>query len=345
MKSILTNLLIVAGLFTLVTQAQMKKTEVLILGTQHLHHIKGFEKPMLKNVISKLESYNFDVVCIEKMSGELLNDIVFREDRSFDGITKGSFGHKYLAVADTVQKVKKVTFLEAKRNIEVLKSGKKLSPQERKKLLFNYLAVTDVPSAALQYEYINSDKIFKTNFEKYIAGLIKEEIASNNEYYSLAGSLAKINNINKLEPIDNFQDEALLLKYYPEFMNDFKNYGGKFKNINMLPVYQKTNELTQEGIKSNDLSNLYEFLNSDEYVKQDYDAQWDVWHKTNFPSGSDRARHSLWEMRNLQITGNIMKVAARNSGKKILVIIGASHKGFLEKYLNQINDVKVLKYE
>jgi pheromone shutdown protein TraB len=85
-------------------------------------------------------------------------------------------------------------------------------------------------------------------------------------------------------------------------------------------------------------------MNSKEYQKQDYDAQWKIWLNTNFPSGSDRARYALWEMRNLQISANIMKTAAFYPGKKILVIIGASHKSFIEKYLQQANNIRLLDF-
>ena len=327
------------------TNAQSNKTKILVLGTHHLSQIIDFEPIMLDKVISKLDTFNFDVIGIEKMSGELLNDIRSRQDSSFDGITKGRFGASYLAVADTIQAIKNITFLEAKKNIQILLNKESLTINDRKKLLFNYLGTTDLPSAALQYQYINNKSIFTTEFEKYIVHIIEKNIATHSEYYSLAVSLAKRENINQLQPIDNIQDESLLYKYYPDFIEDYKKHSDKLNKINQLPVYQKFNQLIKEGIQANDLSKLYEFLNSDDYKTQDYNGQWSIWLKTNFPSGSDRARYSLWEMRNLQITANIMKVVARNPGKKILIIIGASHRGFLEEYLKQMEDVEVMKYE
>ena len=80
-------------------------------------------------------------------------------------------------------------------------------------------------------------------------------------------------------------------------------------------------------------------------MKQDFEAQWSVWLKTNFPSGSDRARYSLWEMRNLQISANIVKTSSFYPGKSIIVIIGSSHKSFIEKYLRQVPDIELLEFE
>lgn len=331
-------------LFPHLTEAQNNKTRILILGTTHLQQIKEFEKPMLDEVILKLDTFNFDVICIEKMPGELLNDIASRNDNSFDELTKGPFGAEFLALADTVQKAMNITFTEAQNYILAQAKKRNFTPAERKELLFYYLAVTDLPSAVLQYVCIGDYSVFTTEFEKYIAAIIEKKTNGHNEYYSLAVPLAKKENINKLEPIDNFQDEALLLKYYPEFITDYTAHSEELNRISELPVYQKSDRLLQEGIRTNDLSELYTYLNSDEYKQQDYEGQWAIWLKTDFSSGSDRARYSLWEMRNLQIAANIMNVAARNPGKRILVIIGASHKGFLEKYLRQTEDVEVLQY-
>jgi pheromone shutdown protein TraB len=80
-------------------------------------------------------------------------------------------------------------------------------------------------------------------------------------------------------------------------------------------------------------------------MNQDYNAQWEIWLNTNFDSGSGRARFALWEMRNLQIAANILNVVSCHSGERILVIIGSSHKGFLERYLKQMKDIELLEYE
>ena len=345
MKSNFLRLIVTFFLFPIVSKAQTNKTKILILGTPHLQQIEGFKPIMLDNVINKLDTFNFDVIAVEKMSGELLNDIKSRHDNSFDGITKGRFGAEFLKLADTVQTIKKITFLDAEKNILVLKNKKELTTSDRKELLFSFLATTDLPSAALQYMCINDKALFKSNFEKYIAGIIEKKIASHNEYYSLAASLAKREKINQLYPIDNLEDESLLFKYYPNFIKDYKDNSSPLNNLNELPIYQKLSQLTKESIQSNDLSELYSFFNSKAYKNQDYEGQWKIWLNTNFPSGSDLGRFSLWEMRNLQITANIMKVVSHNVGKKVLVIIGASHSGFIEKYLSNIEFVEVLKYE
>jgi len=86
-------------------------------------------------------------------------------------------------------------------------------------------------------------------------------------------------------------------------------------------------------------------MNSREYKKKDFEAQHVIWLNSKFESGTDRARFSLWEMRNLQITANILKTCAFYPGNNIIVIIGASHKSFIEKYMKQIPDIELLEFK
>jgi pheromone shutdown protein TraB len=329
----------------MIAQTDFKKTEVLILGTPHLAQMKDFEPNMLKNVIRKLDLMKFDVICVENMSGQLLYDIKSRKDSAFDGVTKGRWGGKRITMADTIRKKLGVSFVDAQQKIEEILKKEELSVIERKKLMYHFISTTDVASASLQYRYIKEKvDLFTSDLDKYVERFLVEKSNSTNEVYSLALNLAYNQKLNKIDAVNDFQDEALLYKHFPDFILDYKNNSSYFSSIGKEPVYQKTKELTRVGMGLNDLSELYLFLNSKKYMEQDFNAQWKIWLQSNFPSGSDRARFSLWEMRNLQISANILKVSSFHPGKKILVIIGSSHKGFLEKYLNQITDIKLLTY-
>jgi len=49
-----------------------------------------------------------------------------------------------------------------------------------------------------------------------------------------------------------------------------------------------------------------------------------------------------WETRNLRMVANIRDVLGRNPGMRLLAIVGASHKGYYEAYLNQMHDVTLV---
>lgn len=326
----------------IIAQTELEKTKVLILGTYHLNQINDFKPEMLNRLIERLDRYKFDAICIENMSGELLYDIQSRNDIAYKDIIE-DFGGNRLKLADSVQSKLKISFLEAQKKSKEMLDKKHLSDSERMDLINYLIASTDLASATLQYSYLNNSTTNNVEENNFTYNQLENLRNSSNEIYSLAVRFAQSQNIQKLKYIDNLQDETLLFKYYPEFIQDFKNNQELFKDLQYKPVYMEIKNKVEQGIKAQNLYDLYLFLNSPEYQAQDFDAQWAIWFKTNFPSGSDRARYSLWEMRNLQITANILQITALYPKQNILVIIGASHKSFIEKYLEQIPDIELLE--
>ncbi len=52
-----------------------------------------------------------------------------------------------------------------------------------------------------------------------------------------------------------------------------------------------------------------------------------------------------WETRNLRMVSNIRDVLGRYPGTRMLAIVGSSHKGYYEAYLNQMTDVRLADVE
>ncbi len=326
------------------SQSRNPKTEVLILASYHLNQIKDFEPKMLDSLIDALNTYEFDVIGIENMPAELLYDIQSRKDSAFNEVLT-HYGGNRLKIAQQVQQSEEISFLEAKRQINPLLATTPLLSLERKKLITNFLASADLASAVLQYQYLLGNSLDTLDLGHIDLKVLDDYSRSSNEIVSLAIPLALHRDLQKLEYIDDFQDEALLFKYFPTFIDDYRNHEDMFKEVTQHPVFQRTHKLVEEGVRNKNLLPLFEFLNSTEFQKLDVEAQWEIWLKTNFTSGSDRARYALWEMRNLQIASKIMKLAALYPEKRILIIIGASHKSFLEKYLNEVPLIQLIQLE
>ena len=62
------------------------------------------------------------------------------------------------------------------------------------------------------------------------------------------------------------------------------------------------------------------------------------------PSGRGFGRNYVgyWETRNLRMVANMRDVLGRYPGTRMLTIVGASHKGYYEAYLNQMHDVHLV---
>lgn len=60
------------------------------------------------------------------------------------------------------------------------------------------------------------------------------------------------------------------------------------------------------------------------------------------PQRFGRSYLASWETRNLRMASNIRAVMEAQPGMRTLVIVGASHKGYLEAYLHQMHDVRIV---
>lgn len=317
----------------------LKKTQVLILGTPHLEQLNNFQTPYLKKVLDTLQAKQFDVVAIENMPTELLFDIKSRKEAHWQDLYK-SFS-KFVEFGQAHQKSLDISFEVAQRKINELLLKTTLSDADRIEYINSYICIYDIWSATLHYKLLAE----KSKLSKTVIDLLEKLSNAKNEINTIALEIAEKSKLNQIYYIDNLQDETILVNEFPKFMSEYQSNANSVNELlNNLNFYQKFTSLENEAINKKDLYLLYKFYNSNEYMTKDFEGQWALWFKTNFNSKTDRSRYSLWEMRNLSITANILRVIASNPEKKIIVIIGASHKSFLEKYLKQIQDIELLEF-
>ena len=318
---------------------QIKKTEVLVLGTAHLSTIKNINKKHISRLIDSLSVYNFDAVAVEQMPSELLLDIKSRPAKPWQELY--SYYSDRINMGDKYQKIFNINYKKAVSIKDSLLIKNQLSTSDRALLIKSSLASYDIWSALLNYQYLDK----KVELDTTYLNLLENYNTSSNEINLVGINLAKNQNLNQIHYIDNLQDETILSIDYPEFFDEYKISQEKIGELlSTATIFNEVNQITNQSVESMDLFPLYKFLNSEKYMKEDYNGQWELWFKTNFKSKTDRSRFSLWEMRNLQITANIMRLVAQYPEKKILVIIGASHKSFIEKHLRQIQGIKILEF-
>ena len=318
---------------------QINKTKVLVLGTVHLSSLSGVKETHLKRVLDSLSNYKFDAIAIEQMSPELILDIKSRENQAWQELFS-NFANT-ITLGEKYQRLLKLNYADAKKKEDSLLNKQNLNEADRIQLMNTALCTYDIWTASLNYQYIKD----KSKIDTSTVNLLNGYNQSSNELNLIGVNLAKRLHINKLNYIDNLQDETILSLEFPSFFTEYTASQNKINElVSKATIFSEVNQLEAENFKKTDLYPLYKLLNSERYMKEDYGGQWELWLKTNFISKTDRSRFSLWEMRNLQITANIMRLVAKYPEKTILVVIGASHKSFIEKYLQQMPDIEVLKF-
>lgn len=325
--------------FSLTNAQENLNTKIMVLGSPHLQQMKGVETSYLTDLLERLDVEEFDAIAVEKMPVELLLDIKKRPEKHWQELYaefKASieFGENY-------QKKINRTFAEAAEILKDIKSKIIITDADRIEFIKSYLCMYDVWSACLHFKLLQNTSLIDTDANSYLTKLSK----SLNEINVVGLEIAKNRKHSQIYYIDNLQDEIILQSEFPAFFREYEASQTKINDyIKKSSLLKKIDTVQSQSIASGNLLTLYQFYNSEYFMEEDFNMQWELWFKTFFPSKSDISRYFLWEMRNLQITANILRVAAGNPGKKILVLIGASHKSFIEKYLKQIPNVELINF-
>ncbi|MDP3669667.1 MAG: DUF5694 domain-containing protein [Telluria sp.] len=87
---------------------------------------------------------------------------------------------------------------------------------------------------------------------------------------------------------------------------------------------------------------LYRALNDPPQARLIYDSDFGAALEEGSPQQFGRGYVTYWETRNLRMASNIREAIGNLPGSRTLVIVGASHKWYLEAYLNQMHDVRIV---
>jgi hypothetical protein len=87
---------------------------------------------------------------------------------------------------------------------------------------------------------------------------------------------------------------------------------------------------------------LYRALNAPSQARLIYDSDFGAALEEASPQQFGRGYVAYWETRNLRMASNIRDAIGNLPGNRTLVIVGASHKFYLEAYLNQMHDVRIV---
>jgi len=106
---------------------------------------------------------------------------------------------------------------------------------------------------------------------------------------------------------------------------------------------KKEDEILDQGVGSAEgLLALYRAYNAPAHVAATFEIDFGAAMSEPSPQRFGRQYVGYWETRNLRMAANIREVAGVTPGTRLLVIVGASHKGYLEAYLHQMHDVRLV---
>lgn len=325
--------------------AETSPTEVLVLATPHLAELPGGVRPeALQPLLRLLSRFRPTAICVEHLPG--------RDIRAMDAL-----GGTYRQVAEMfasadlrlgrrmgrlTRRSPEASFARAE---PLLSGGAPLDAPRRRRLVADLAAALELPSALLQWSYLPEESRRPgPDLPKDVTELLRKRLRSTNEIESLAIPLARGAGLQRLFSVDSQWDGARILRE-PEPMLEEAFGHPLHEAARALGPQEEQRRLTEEGMRSGNLLPLYLFINGPDFAARDVLAQWSPWLRTRLSSGVDRLRYGNWEARNARIVAHVADASVSTQPGRVLLVIGAAHRPFVEEQLRTLVGLRVLSLD
>ncbi|SEN07799.1 hypothetical protein SAMN05192583_1964 [Sphingomonas gellani] len=312
--------------------------EVLVLGTTHLSGLpKGFRSELLTPLIERLAGWRPEAIATEDMSG-LQCDMLRRYPYRYGKDTLDYCPDPTAASKATGLNVPAAT-AEAERLL--LAWPKAPIPAQRRHLAVIFLAAGEPGSALVQWlRLAPSERQAGDGLTADLVGQLERRRTSRNETNLISAPLAAMLGLERLWSVDDHSADA---STPPE---QEKPYEAAITRAWDNPVTKQRaawDETLTAGVSEpGGLLALYRAYNSPRAQAWAFQSDFGATMNEPSPERFGRGYLAYWEVRNLRMVANIRDVLGRKPGTRLLAIVGASHKGYYEAYLNQMHDVRLV---
>jgi hypothetical protein len=325
---------------------EAERTRVLVLATSHLAEAATPPSPAdLEPLLRVLERFEPVLIVNEHLPAEVLEDMSRRD--GYWPEVMGAIGMRGRQQAgDTLQQRLGTTPTRAREAAEALLSGGgPLDDAARRRLVALLVAAYEWDSAALQWSLLSPEaRLADTVLGEQVRGRLERYLASSSEGALISIPLARRLGHSRLAYMDDHWDAAVFFEIGRRLPGELQRIAEHPESAHGRDVYLKGDSLLADATqRGGSILGFYEFINSPEYAAADVDAQWGRYFRTRLPSGADRARMAQWEARNLRMAAHIRQLSALHPGRGILVVVGTAHKPFLDRYLAQMLDIRVVQ--
>lgn len=308
------------------------RAQVLVLGTIHLNGMPAsFNPAALDGVLDRLAAFKPDIVTIEHESSEEC-DMAARHP--------ARYGADY---CPSTAAAKAATGLDAPAAIaeadQLLKAWPaQATPAQRRHLAAVFLAANDAASAYVQWLQLpDTERRAGDGLDQALVDALVKLGKRNNESYQLAARLAARLGLRRVHAVDNHTGDRIDVRDIKAFVKSIEGAwaaGG---------AEMKALEKREEPLKlAADLLPLYRMLNQPDSLRIHAEANVVAPMQAKSPEGYPQIWVAGWEIRNLRIAANIRETFRERPGARVVTIIGASHKPWLDAWLGQLQGVDIV---
>jgi hypothetical protein len=314
-------------------------SEVLVLGSAHLDVVPvRIEPDDLAPLLDRLARWRPDAIAVEVLSGKQC-DFLRQYPDTFAGTVEKYCWDTAPAKATTGLSVSQATTEVAKTLSSWPTSP---SANDRRHLAALFLAGGETVSALVQWLRLpKAERIVGDGVDASLVDYLNKMLLRQSERTMIGAVLAARLGLERVHSMDDHTDDVPVgdEEAHNEALTRIWNNSA---NKTLAKHYKS---LGRAADHPDGLMRLYRTLNTSELVDLAYESDFGAALRDKSKGQSGRRYVGAWETRNLRMASNIREVMAREPGMRMLVIVGASHKGYLEAYLNQMHEVHIADSE
>lgn len=311
--------------------------EVMVLGTAHLKYLPAsFQPASLKLLNERLLAWKPRIIAIENLSGTQCAFVRQYPQRYQDTIASYCGWDPAPARAATGLDVPAAT-AEIDRLLAAWPAAP--TPAQRRHLAAVFLAGGEPVSALVQWLRLpEAERHAGDGLDPALVAALDKLRGKRSEDTLIAAPLAAALGLERVVGMDDHTADA------PDA--DPKASGEAIGKAWDNPATAKRRQMDErlharvgdaEGVMA-----LYRAINDPSQARLVFDSDFGAALEEASPQQFGRGYVGYWETRNLRMAANIREAIGNLPGSRTLVIVGSSHKWYLEAYLNQMHDVRIV---
>lgn len=313
---------------------------VMVLGTPHLRELpETFDLARLSPLVDRLAAWKPTGIAIEHLSG-LQCDALRRYPARYAATVK-----MYCPDPTVAGQAIGLDVPAANAEAERLLAAWPASPTaaQRRRLAAVFLAAGERGSALVQWLRLpEAERTAADGLNQALVAQLEKLRTRRDETSQISAVLAARLGHERLWSVDDHSadtpdgpDPAEQKAFEAAIAKAWDNPASHAR----LAEYKR---LQQDLDKSDGLLKLYRAFNSAKAQKMAFEGDFGATLIEPSPQGFGRQYLGYWETRNLRMVANIRDVLGQHPGMRLIAIVGASHKGYYEAYLNQMHDVQLV---
>ena len=312
-----------------------KPAQILVLGSPHLSQLpETLDPKLLEPLLARLAEFKPEVIAIEALSGEECETLLrfkAQHGTAWDG---------YCWPTDEIEKATGLSVPAATTEVDKTLASWPPNPSaaQRRRLAMLFIAANERASAIVQWLRLPpEERKAGDGLTPAMIEILERKGKKPNENYAIGAALAARLGLERVYQTDD---------HIADTADSDPDYGKTIQQAwNAPPASAVREEYERRSAHVPDSAALmafYRFLNDPETQRAAIAN--DMGRNAKWPSAKLYGRQYLswWENRNLRMAANIRGAYQAKPDARVLVIVGSTHKGHLDAYLDMMQDVQLI---